>query len=85
MKAPTAGAVREMLLSLVEGRGSRSEIEEWASAIVCMRAPPEMPAKVWVAINALAGCDERDGGPEKPYVFGPPDFETWLADFDAND
>lgn len=83
MKAPTADTVREMLLSLVEGSGSRSEIEEWACAIVSMRDPPKMPAKVWVAINALAGCDERDGGPEEPYVFARPDFEAWLADFDT--
>ena len=85
MKAPAAEAVREMLLSLVEGRGSRSEIQEWAWGIVSMRDPPKMSPKVWAAINALAGCDDRDGGPEKPYVFGRPDFESWLADFDTND
>lgn len=83
MEAPTKTEVREKLVSLVEGSGSRDEIENWAWKIVCMSEPPNMPAEVWETIKALAMCEERNGGPDMPYVYGRADFENWLASLDA--
>jgi len=83
MEAPTKAEVREKLASLVDGSGSRVEIENWAWKIVCMSEPPDMPAEVWEAIKALAMCEERDGGPDMPFIYGRADFEDWLAALDA--
>ena len=83
MNTPTVQTVREMLLSLIDGSGSRSTVEAWAWEIVCMQPPPEMPKNVWDAINALAGCEERDDGPGSRYIYGRADFEAWLVDLEA--
>lgn len=85
MEEPTFQIVREKLLSLIDGAGSRLEIEEWAWKIVCMKPPPDMPELVWETINALAGCEERDGGPDRPYIYRRTDFENWLSRLDGED
>jgi hypothetical protein len=83
MEAPTEAEVREKLVSLIDGSGSRDKFEDWATGIVCMSEPPEMPQKVWEAVGSLALSAERDGGPDMPYIYGAADFENWLAELDA--
>ena len=82
MKAPTKIFVREQILSLINGSGDRAEIEQWACSIISMQTPPDMPENVWQAINALSGCEERDGGPAEPYIFNKADFKAWLKELD---
>ena len=35
--------------------------------------------------SELSGCEERDGGPDMPYIYDRSDFVAWLAAFDASD
>ncbi len=83
MKAPTYEEVRVKLLSLIDGSGSRDDIEDWAWAIVCMSKPPEMRRNVWEAIKALSDCAARDDGPTSDYFYDRSSFIDWLAELDT--
>lgn len=83
MEEPNYQIVRNKILSLIDGSGSRLEIENWARKFVGMDDPPEMTKAISKAIDRLAICEERDDGPDSRYSYGREDFEDWLAALDA--
>ena len=74
--------VRSKLDSLVDGSGDRLTVERWAVDIVRQDDPPEMSEKIWKTIGLMCWCEERDGGPNEPYIYGVEDFKDWLRDLD---
>ncbi len=67
------------LVDLLAGTLSRERVAAWALQWVAADDPAIENDVVWDALGWLAGAD-LDGG-DSPYLYGPEDFRTWLADF----
>lgn len=80
-REPTRAEVRARLEGLVAGTLSPADASDWARPWITEEAGDVQDEVVWDALGALWGADSAIGPGE--YLYGPLDFQDWLADFDA--
>lgn len=80
---PSAADVERKLLDVIEGRITFEEADDWAVQWVAADDDGIEDDNIREAVFHLAGCSERHGYPDQPYLFTRETFEEWLADFRA--
>lgn len=79
MEPPTKDEIAAKLKSLVRGDLSREDVSEWARPWIT-RLEEVSDADVRRAIDSLCAADMPST--DRPYLYGPDDFEQWLSEFD---
>ena len=79
---PGRTQVRECFVDLLDGRATREEIADWASAWVHDGHPTVADALVWQALRELSTADHRVDG--MGYLQSDQQFIAWLARVDQS-